>query len=114
MGSQKAEAFQAKEAERHKCNFDKKGKAAALEVGDMVLIHVTAFKGQHKMKNRWENRNMLWKSGPIPTYQCMWYAPGMGKGAAKPCIGTIYYPSVLTWSRMKQMNLKIESKMTPL
>ena len=57
---------------------------------------------------------MLWKSGPILTYQCMWYTPGMGKGAAKPCIGTIYYPSVLTWSRMKQMNLKIESKMTPL
>ena len=57
---------------------------------------------------------MLWKSGPIPTYQCMWYAPGMGKGTAKPCIGTIYYPSALTWSRMKQMDLKIESKMTPL
>ena len=33
----------------------------------------------------------------------MWYAPGMGKGAAKPYIGTIYYPSVLTWSRMKQI-----------
>ena len=31
---------------------------------------------------------MLWKSSPILTYQCMWYAPGMEKGAAKPCIGT--------------------------
>ena len=41
----KAEAFQAKEAERHKRNFDKKGKAAALEVRDMVLVHVTTFKG---------------------------------------------------------------------
>ena len=30
----KAEAFQAKEAERHKCNYNKKGRAAALEVGD--------------------------------------------------------------------------------
>ena len=53
---------------------------------------------------------MLWKSGPILTYQCMWYAPGMGKGAAKPCIGTIYYQSVLTWGRMKQMNLQIRVK----
>ena len=42
---------------------------------------------------------MLWKRGPIPSYQCMWYAPGMGKGAAEPCIGTIYFPSVLTWGR---------------
>ena len=44
----KAEAFQAKEAQRHKCNYDKRGKAVALEVGDMVLVHVTAFKGHHK------------------------------------------------------------------
>ena len=57
---------------------------------------------------------MLWKSSPIPTYQCMWYAPGMGKGTAKPCIGTIYFPSVLTWGRMRPMSLKVESKMTPL
>ena len=26
---------------------------------------------------------MLWRSSPIPTYQCMWYAPGMGKGTAQ-------------------------------
>ena len=42
---EKAEAFQAKEAERHKHNYDNKGRAAALEVGDMVLVHVNAFKG---------------------------------------------------------------------
>ena len=42
---EKAEAFQAKEAKRHKQNYDKKGRAEALEVGDMVLVHVTTFKG---------------------------------------------------------------------
>ena len=42
---EKAEAFQAKEAERHKRNFDKRSKVAALEVGDTVLVHVTTFKG---------------------------------------------------------------------
>ena len=36
----KAEAFQAKEAQRQKCNYDKRGRAAALEVRDMVLVHV--------------------------------------------------------------------------
>ena len=38
---EKAEAFQAKEAQRHKWNYDKKSRAAALEVGDTVLVHVT-------------------------------------------------------------------------
>ena len=41
---EKAETFQAKEAKRHKYNYDKKGRAAALEVRDMVLVHVTTFK----------------------------------------------------------------------
>ena len=46
---EKAEGFQVKEAQRHKCNYDKRSRAVALEVGDMVLVHVTAFKGHHKM-----------------------------------------------------------------
>ena len=41
----KAEAFQEKEAQRHKWNYDKRSRVAALEVGDMVLVCVTAFKG---------------------------------------------------------------------
>ena len=51
----KAEAFQAKEAQCHKCNYDKWGRAAALEVEDTVLVHVTAFKGCHKVQDQWEN-----------------------------------------------------------
>ena len=110
----KVEAFQAKEAERHKRNYDKKGRTAALAVGDTVLVHVTTFKGHQKCRIDGEIGNMLWKSSPILTYQCMWYAPGMGKGTAKPCIETICYPSILTWGRMRQMDLKTESKITPL
>ena len=49
---EKAKAFQAKEAQRHKCNYDRKSRAAALEVGDTVLVHVTTFKGCHKMQDR--------------------------------------------------------------
>ena len=52
----KAKAFQAKEAQRHKCNYDKRGRAVALEVRDMVLVHITASKGHHKIQDRWENR----------------------------------------------------------
>ena len=94
---EKAGAFQAKEAQHHKHNYDKRSRAAALEVSDMVLVHVTAFKGHHKMQDRWENREYVVESGPILIYQFMWYVPGTGKGAARPCIGTICYPSTLTW-----------------
>ena len=87
----KAEAFQAKEAQHHKDNYNKQGQAVALEVGEMVLVCLTAFKGHHKMQDWWENREYVVESGPIPMYQSMWYAPGVGKGAAGPYIGTICF-----------------------
>ena len=80
---EKAEAFQAKEAERHKRNFDKKGKAAALEVGDMVLVHVTAFKGRHKMQNRWENREYVVEKQPYPDLPVYVVCPRDGEGCSQ-------------------------------
>ena len=63
---EKAEAFQAKEAQRHKQNYDKRSRAVALEVGDTVLVHVTTFKGHHKMQDRWENREYVVEKWPYP------------------------------------------------
>ena len=40
-------------------------------VGDMVLVHVTTFKGHHKMQERWENREYVvvkWPYPNIPVY----------------------------------------------
>ena len=111
---EKVEAFQAKEAERHKQNYDKKGRAVALEVGDMVLVCVTTFKGEHKMLDRWEKREYVVEKWPYPDLPVYVVCPRDGEGAAAHCIGTICYPSTLTWGRMKQMNLKKESKITPL
>ena len=62
----KQKAFQAKEAKRHKCNYDKKSRAAASEVRDTVLVHVTAFKGCHEMQDRWENREYVVEKWPYP------------------------------------------------
>ena len=62
----KAEAFQAKEAQRHKHNYDKRGRAVALEAGDIVLVHVTTFKGCHKIQDRWENREYVVEKWPYP------------------------------------------------
>ena len=30
-----------------------------MEVRDMVLVHVTAFKGHHKIWDRWQNREYV-------------------------------------------------------
>ena len=62
----KAKTFQAKEAKSHKCNYDKCSRAVALEVGDMVLVHVTTFKGHHKIQDRWENREYVVEEWPYP------------------------------------------------
>ena len=66
MGSKKAKAFQVKEAECHKCNYDKCSTAAVLEVGDTVLLCVTTFKGCHKIQDRWENREHVVEKWPYP------------------------------------------------
>ena len=76
----KAKAFQAREAERHKRNFYKKSKAAALEVGDTVLVHVTAFKGRHKMQNRWENSEYVVEKWPYPDLPVYVVCPRDGEG----------------------------------
>ena len=79
---EKVEAFQAKEAKRHKHNYSKKGKAVALEVRDMVLVHVTAFKGQHKIQNRWENREYVVEKWPYPNLPVYVVCPRDGKGCS--------------------------------
>ena len=64
----KTEAFQAKETQYHKCNYNKWDRAVALEVRDTVLVHVTTFKGHHKMQDQWENREYVVEKWPYP--QC--------------------------------------------
>ena len=76
----KAEAFQAKEAQRHKCNYDRKSRAAALEVGDMVLICMTTFKGHHKIQDRWENREYVVEKWPYPNLPVYVVCPRDGEG----------------------------------
>ena len=76
----KAEAFQAKEAQRHKWNYDKRGRAVSLEVRDMVLVHVTAFKGCHKIQDRWQNREYVVEKQPYPDVPVYVVHPRDGEG----------------------------------
>ena len=78
-----AEAFQAKEAPWHKCNYDKWGRAAALEVRDTVLVHVTTSKGCHKMQDWWENREYVVGKWPYPNVQVYVVCPRDGEGCSQ-------------------------------
>ena len=78
-----AEAFQAKEAQGHKHNYNKRSRAAALEVGDMVLVCVTAFKGCHKMQDRWENREYVVEKWPYPNLPVYVVCPRDGEGCSQ-------------------------------
>ena len=79
----KAEAFQAKEALRQKCNYDRRSRAAALEVGDTVLVHVTTFKGHHKIQDRWENREYVVEKQTYPNIQVYVVHPRDGEGCSQ-------------------------------
>ena len=79
----KAKSFQVKEAQCHKLNYDKWSKAATLEVGDMVLVHVTAFKGHYKIQNWWENREYVVERQPYPDVLVDVVHPRDGEGCSQ-------------------------------
>ena len=82
MGSKKAEAFQVKEAECHKWNYDKHSRAVALEVGDTFLVHITAFMGHYKIQDTWENREYVVEKQPYPNVSIYVVCPRDGEGCS--------------------------------
>ena len=76
----KAEALQPKEAQQHKWNYDKRGRAVALEVRDMVLVCVTAFKGCHKIQDRSGKREYVVEKWPYPNVPVYVVCPRDGEG----------------------------------
>ena len=51
---QKADEHSKKEKARFKKLYDKKSRGLSLHPDDLVLVKVTAFKGRHKIQDRWE------------------------------------------------------------
>ena len=45
---------------KHRELYDEKCRGAELEVGDLVLVKQTTWKGRHKIQDRWENENTRW------------------------------------------------------
>ena len=50
-----AQEISKEECDRSKRHFDNKIGCVKLEPGDMVLVHQKAFKGKHKIQDRWLN-----------------------------------------------------------
>ena len=54
-----------------------------MEVGDTVLVHVTTFKGRHKMQNRWENSEYVVEKRPYPDLPVYVVCPRDGEGCSQ-------------------------------
>ena len=79
----KADLFQQKEVWHHKKSYDKHSRAVALKAGDTVLVHVTTFKGWHKIQNKWENREYIVEWQPYATFPVYVVCPREGEGCSQ-------------------------------
>ena len=67
-----------------------------MEVRDTFLVHVTTFKGCHKIQDQRENSKYVMEKQPYPNVPVYVVCPRDGKGAAGPYIETICFLSTLT------------------
>ena len=61
-------------------------------LGDMVLVHVTAFKGHHKIQDWWENREYVVERWPYPDVAVYVVCPRDGKGCSWTLHGNYLLP----------------------
>ena len=62
----KAKQVASKQQARHKGLYDRKCRGATLDVGDLVLVKQTAWKGRHKIQDRWEDEEYQVVEQPTP------------------------------------------------
>ena len=62
----KAKLVASKQQARHKGVYDRKCRGATLDVGDLVLVKQTAWKGRHKIQDCWEGEEYQVVDQPTP------------------------------------------------
>ena len=72
----KAKCMAQKQQARHRGLYNLRCRGATLNVGDLVLVRQTAWKGRHKIQDKWEDREYQVVDQPtpgIPVYivQCL-------------------------------------------
>ena len=76
---QKAKQVAVRQQARHKGLYDRRCRGAALGIGDLVLVKKTAWKGRHKIQDRWESDEyqVIGQPNPgIPVYEVKCIAGG--------------------------------------
>ena len=71
-----------KQQARHKKLYDRRCRGAALDIGDLVLVKKTAWKGKHKIQDRWESDEYQVIEQPtpgIPVYKVKCIAGGRSR-----------------------------------
>ena len=68
----KAKPVASKQQARHKGLYDRKCRGATLDVGDLVLVKQTAWKGRHKIQDHWEEDIISWWINLPLVSQSMW------------------------------------------
>ena len=51
---------------KHRELYDQKCRGAELEIGDLVLVKQTAWKGRHKIQDKWEDEEYQVVGQPAP------------------------------------------------
>ena len=75
----KAKQVAGRQQARHKGPYDRRCKGVALDIGDLVLVKKTAWKGRHKIQDRWESDEyqVIGQPNPgIPVYEVQNVAGG--------------------------------------
>ena len=68
----KAKEMSQKQAQKYKSSYDKKIKGTQLQVNDIVLVKRVAWKGRHKIQNKWEPNEYIVIEQPnlkVPVYK---------------------------------------------
>ena len=62
----KAKLVASRQQARHKGLYDRKCRGATLDIGDLVLVKQTAWKGRHKVQDHWEEEEYQVVDQPTP------------------------------------------------
>ena len=68
----KAKEMSQKQAQKYKLSYDKKVKGIQLQIDDLVLVKRVAWKGRHKIQNKWEPEEYVVLDQPnksVPVYR---------------------------------------------
>ena len=72
MLTKKAKEMSQKQAQKYKSSYDKKVKGSQLKMNDIVLVKRVAWKGRHKIQNKWEPSEYVVVEQPnlkVPVYK---------------------------------------------